>query len=152
MLLGVLNTQDVMRSRVHVRMLAGDYPCAAYAGNDKSCKLCRSLRPHDTAPVEDMFHLLTRCRATADTRDRILPDLFNIIFEFYPHNQLLTEPNQAHITQFVLDPTSLNLPVNIRISPNSPNIQSVMCLCRHLCFALHKDRTRQLKNLTSTSF
>merc|ERR1711942_648772 len=64
MLLGVLTTQEVLQSRVHVRMLSGDYPCSAYIGNDqqmnKYCKLCQSLHPYTPAPVEDMVHLIAR--------------------------------------------------------------------------------------------
>ena len=88
-LLGVLTTQEVLQSRVHVRMLSGDYPCSAYIGNDQQmnryCKLCQSLHPYNPAPVEDMVHLIARCRATADTRNRVLPALLNLVSKHFPN-------------------------------------------------------------------
>ena len=150
-LLGVLTTQEVLQSRVHVRMLSGDYPCSAYIGNDQQmnryCKLCQSLHPYNPAPVEDMVHLIARCRATADTRNRVLPALLNLVSKHFPKNQILSEPNQTQLTQFVLDPTSLNLPVSIRISSNNPNLSELLRVCRNICYALHKDRTNQLKHI-----
>ena len=43
-LLGVLTTQEVMRSRVNVKMLAGDYPCYSYLGSDRNLDaFCRLI-------------------------------------------------------------------------------------------------------------
>ena len=146
---GVLTTQEVMRSRVHVKMLCGDYPCYSYIGSDKNqdtyCKLCKHLHPQVTPPEEDMVHLVSRCKATSDTRARILPELFNLISLHLPNNSILNSPNHTHLTQLILDPTSLNLPMTIRIAPGHPILPDVLNRSRHLCFALHKDRTRQLK-------
>ena len=137
-----------MRARVHIKMLAGDYPCSAYQGNDRtqdaSCKLCQSLSPQHPSPAEDMVHLLVRCRATSDTRTRIIPELLNTISQLQPSNAILVYPSHTHLTQLILDPTSLNLPMSIRISSDHPALPSVLAVCRTLCFALHKDRTRQL--------
>ena len=148
-LLGIITTQDVMRSRIHVRMLAGDYPCFANIGShlhgDNYCKLCQALRPQTPAPVEGMVHLVTMCRATAETRTRILPDLLNLVSQYYPYNQILLEPNPTQLTQFILDPTSLNLPVGIRICSNSKDLHKVITVCRNICFSIHKDRTKQLR-------
>ena len=142
MLRGILTTQDVTRSRIHVRMLAGDYPCFAFIGSelsDKCCKLCQVLRPNSLPPVEDMLHLVASCRATADTRARILPNLLNILSLHIPSNGLLQHPNQIHLTQFILDPASLNLPSDIRISPTHPALHLVLFFYRTLCFAIIKD-------------
>ena len=148
---GVLTTQEAVRSRIHVKMLSGDYPCNAYLGSDRNqdsqCRLCQSVSPHHPAPTEDMVHLLTRCRATTETRTRILPELLNTISMHCPNNDILVHPNNTHLTQLILDPTSLNLPMTIRISPGHPALPQVLTVCRNLCFAIHKDRTRQLKLL-----
>ena len=49
-LTGILTTRDVMCSRIHIKMLSGDYPCFSYLGSDKNqdalCCLCQSLSPH----------------------------------------------------------------------------------------------------------
>ena len=148
---GLLTTQEVTRSRVHIKMLAGDYPCSAYLATDRlqdpSCQLCQSLFPHYPSPAEDMVHLLARCRATADTRTRILPDFFNIISKHFPSNAILDHPNQTHLTQLILDPTSLNLPMSIRVSPDHPALYQILAVCRNICYAIHQDRNRQLSQI-----
>ena len=148
---GILSTQEAMRARVHVKMLSGDYPCSYFIfkdrGQDPSCLLCRHLQNQAPTPIEDMVHLLTRCRATADTRTRVLADFFNTLYVYFPHNQILDYPNHEHLTQLILDPTSLNLPLTIRISPDHPALQCMLAVTRTICFAIHKDRTRQLKLL-----
>ena len=151
----ILTTQEVPRSRVHLKMLAGDYPCHAYLGSDQAkddtCPLCQSLFPDQPAPIEDMVHLLTRCRATTDTRGRFTPELLNKISKFFPNNPIVDLPNQTHLTQLILDPTSLNLPPTIRISPGHPALPQILTTCRSLCFAVHKERTKQLKDLGQRS-
>ena len=97
-----------------------------------------------------MVHLLTMCRATADTRSRLLPDLLNTIASYFPSNAILTYPNHTHLTQFILDPTSLNLPISIRINPSHYALTQVLSVCRNVCYAIHKDRTRQLKSNSKT--
>ena len=148
-LTGIMTTQEVVRSRVHIKMLAGDYPCQLYVGNDRdqdtSCRLCLSAFPECPPISEDMEHLLTRCRVTADIRQRITPDILTVVSQHFPENSLLRHTSQGHLTQFLLDPTSLSLPQSIRISPAHPALPSVLTLCRHYCFAVHKERTRQLK-------
>ena len=143
----VLTTWDVYMVRPHIKMLAGDYLCYADLAHDRGldphCRLCQLLS-HQPAPAEDREHLITRCRATSDTRTRILPDLLNTSF---PHNRLLCSPTQNLLTQFVLDCSSLNLPSDIRIPTSHQSFTSITKLCSSLIFALHKDRTRQLKNL-----
>ena len=99
---GIMTTQEVIRSRIHVKMLSGDYLCNAYRGNDRDkdvlCQLCQSLHPHYPAPKEDMVHLITRCRATTDTRTRIMPELLNTIADMFPLNEILHSPNHTHLT------------------------------------------------------
>ena len=138
-----MNTQEVLQSRVHIKMLAGDYPCQQYLSFDRSqdptCLICR------TSKTEDMVHLLSMCRATGETRARIIPELLNTLSVYFPTNELLVSLSHAQLTQFILDPTSLNLPQDTRISPNHPALHLVLTICRKYCFAVHKDRARQLK-------
>ena len=106
---------------------------------------CLSPFPERPGQTEDMVHLIARCRATADTRARILPNLLNILSLHIPSNGLLQHPNQIHLTQFILDPASLNLPSDIRISPTHPALHLVLFFYRTLCFAIIKDWSRLLK-------
>ena len=146
---GITHTQEVVRARVHIKMLSGDYPCAVHTGSDRnqdiSCLLCRVLSPATTA--EDMLHLLTRCRGTADTRTEVISKLLNTVATHFPNNDILCYPNNAHLTQLILDPTSLNLPIAIRINPAHPALFPVLTECRNVCYAIHKDRTRQLSKI-----
>ena len=148
---GVLTTQEVMRSRIHLKMLAGDYPCSAYIGSDRgqdtSCKLCSVLHPQYPPPCEDMVHVLTECRVLADTRSRYIPDLLNIVAQHLPHSTLPGNTNNTELTQFILDPSSLNLPSVTRISPDHPALHLVLTTCHTLCHAIHKHRTKQLTQL-----
>ena len=132
-------------------MLCGDYPCYSYTGTsrdqDSFCRLCQHYYPQHKPPDEDMVHLLVRCRCTADTRAGILPELFNVISLHFPHNTILGNPNQTNLTQMILDPTSLNLPLTARIAPNHPALPEILRVCRKLCFAIHRCRTSKLKGL-----
>ena len=130
-------------------MLSGDYPCQYYIGRDRNqdtaCQLCRQIAPpHHNTVAEDMTHLLTSCRATADTRSKVLPDLLNEISKHFPNNLVLTSTGSNQLTQFILDPTSLNLPMSARISPDHPALPYILSMCRNYCFAIHKERSRQL--------
>ena len=132
-------------------MVAGDYSCHYYLDRERGigayCRLCSALAPELQPPDDTMVHLLTRCRGTADTRTRILPDLLNTLSHDFPGNDLLFHQNHDHLTQLILDPTSMNLPLNIRVSPDHPALPRLLHVCRRLCYNLHKDRTRKLKQL-----
>ena len=144
----ILTTQDVCKARVHIKMLAGDYPCQAYLDSDKPyCKLCKSLVSSDINQPEDMVHILTACRATSDTRCSLIPTLFNSVAQYFPFNGILAFPTQTQLTQFILDPSSINLPTMTRINPDQPGFPKVLTTCRNYCFTMHKERTRQLKQL-----
>ena len=114
----VLTTQDVVMVRPHVKMLAGDYLCYSILAHDRGidpqCRLCQAITSHP-APAEDMEHLLTRCRATADTREEKMPELLNTVAKFHKQNRLLSTPSHPLLTQFILDCSSLNLPVDTRV-------------------------------------
>ena len=129
-------------------MLAGDYPCQANIDSDNPfCHLCKSLIPSNHTSTEDMVHLLTACRATTDTRSNLTPSLFNTIAQYFPSNSILDKPDQTTLTQFILDPSSLNLPTLTRINPGHPGFTPVLANCRNYCFVIHKEWTRLLKQL-----
>ena len=138
-------------------MLAGDYPCYFYLGSDRdedtSCPLCQALSPDRHVPQEDMVHLLTQCRGTADTRTRVTPEFLNTISMHFRNNTILQYPNHTHLTQLILDPTSLNLPMNICIKRDHPALPHVLTICRTLCHAIHQNQTAEqayTKTTTST--
>ena len=139
-----------MKLRPHVKMLAGDYLCfstlARERGSNPECKLCPSS-PHRPSPAVDMIHILTRCRGTADTRQRMVPELFNTVSKYFPLNNLLIQQDHAILTQFILDSSSPNLHNLTRIDRNHPDVHLVVRTCRDFCYAIHTDRVRLLKSL-----
>ena len=144
----MLTTQDAIIVCPLLKMLAGDYLCyvnlAHDRGLDPHCRLWQALSSRP-APAEDLAHLLTRCRGTADTRNSVMPNLFNTITQHCPSNRLLLSPAHDLLTQFVLDCASLNLPTDIRIPPTHPGYASITRNCSLFINSIHKNRTRQLK-------
>ena len=133
-------------------MLAGDYLCYYYLAHDRGtqpyCVLCKGLpgpNPPAVPPIEDMVHVLTQCRGTKDTREELIPDLLNTVAIFNPDNLLLFNPTDNQLTQFLLDCTSLNLPNNLRIPSNHPGFHDITRQCSKMIFAIHRQRTKQLK-------
>ena len=146
----VLTTRDVMIIRPHIKMLSGNYTCYAYLAHDRGvsphCRICQQVSSHPPK-AENMVHLLTMCQATADTRERLLPDLLNTVANIMPDNGLLTNPTHDLLTQFILDCSSLNLPTNVRVAPTHPGHTTIAKQCSTMVYAIHMDRTRQMKNM-----
>ena len=130
-LLNISNTQDIMMLRHHIKIFAGDFltaeRLAADNGSDHKCKLRH-------AQVEDLDHVLTQCRASTDIRERILPELINTVLQAQPGCSILLSPVQAqHLTQFILDCTSLNLPSSCRVVVHNPAAGRVFHVPRNWC-------------------
>ena len=76
-------------------------------------RLCtRLVHPQHQPPEEDLSHILTR--------QRLLPDLVNLIATYDLDHDLFSEPTDDILTQFILDRASLNFPYNCRISARHP--------------------------------
>ena len=58
---------------------------------------------------------------------------------------MLILKNEQNVAQFILDPSSLNLPV--RVSLSDPVISDFYRLSRQYCYKLDKTRTGLLKKL-----
>ena len=136
--------------RPHLKMLSGDYLCFAYLASDRgldpSCRLCQSLS-HLPVPSEDLEHLLARCKATGETRNRYLPEVLNTVAKYFPTSKILNNTNTDILTQFLLDCSSLNLSQDFRIPNNHPNFIEITRHCSIMIHGIHRDRTRQLKDL-----
>ena len=139
----------MQRSRIHIKMLSGDYPSFSNLshGNQQQsyCRLCHSLCPHQQSPEENIVHILTQCKGTWNERTQHIPNLLNMVSSTFPDNEILSHTNHRHLTQFILDPTSLNLPMTIRIPPSHPALINLLDISRNICFAIHKARRRQIK-------
>ena len=119
----LLTTRDVALIRPHLRMLAGDYQCYAYLSHDRGlephCRLCKTIS-NNPAPAEDLAHVLTRCRATSDIRNKYIPDLFNTVASFLPSNRLLSSTTHEQLTQFILDCSFLTEPTHYHAHTTKP--------------------------------
>ena len=146
---GVTTTHSVRQSRVHIKMLSGDYFCYSVKarqqpGVSPHCRLCDN-------PNDNLEHILTRCSATGPQRKKILTEIV-VTAQLAKNNiqidSILGDNNK--LSQFILDPTSMNLDNNCRINICDPIVPALFKVCRDFCFSVHSERTRKLKLLTAT--
>ena len=143
----ISETRDAMKFRAHMKLLTGDFLSyellANQRGSDPRCRLCPS-------PLESTQHILTECLATSELRERLLPDLLNLLHDIQPSNGLLEISRSNRIlTQFILDPTSPNLSNDYRIPVQHPSLNDLFRVSRDWCFAITSSRAKQLKNLNA---
>ena len=125
--------------RLHLKFLTGDYSHVVTLSHNQSnlssaCKLCDN-------PVDSTDHVLFVCRATADCRQRIYPQLMNIVAAVQPTSQLLVKHTSVQLTQFITDCTSINLPNSIRIPAHYPGISDSFKVAWDWCYAIHNEHT-----------
>ena len=126
--------------RPHLRMLVGDYLTyekkSQQSGGSAECRICLS-KERDT-----YTHILLICEPLSEPRNRILSEIItfcqsiNFNIELY-----LTDP--VKLTQLILDPVSMNLPVIVNI--NDPSLDYFFKLSRDFCYSIHKLRMKLLK-------
>ena len=147
---GLFTTHDVSRLRPHIKMLTGDYTCYATLardrGTDPQCKLCPPTSS-GLPPSEDIEHVITRCKGTADVRNKMIPELLNTVKKFFPLTMILDHQDHHTLCQFILDCSSHNLPSTTRIDHNHKNCFEVIRVCRDICYGIHQERIRKLKDL-----
>ena len=112
------------------------------SGGSAHCRSCVDKNPTAKRYVENIPHILAVCSAYSDIRERIMQEYAHICnssgFDF---NSVLSDSDT--ITQFVLDPTSLNL--KLRISANDPHLATFFKLSRDFCYSVHNRRMKILK-------
>ena len=146
-LASITSTRDISKLRIQLKFLTGDYLTHHRLANDRKtndphCRICK-------APCEDIKHVLTECRGTAETRHRIFPDLLNMVAMITPNNELLNPHTltSTTLTQFILDCGSMNLNNSYRLSYAHPGTREIFRISRDWCFSIHKMRTKLLKQL-----
>ena len=145
-LLGIVETRQAQKVRAHLQLLTGDFPSFELIGqrqkSDQSCRLC-------SHPVESTQHILIECCATSDVKERLLPELLNLIAAIDSTNELLFQnPSRLSLTQFILDPTSFNLNSGTRISFQNTRLPELFTLCRDWCFSVIALRKKLLQSST----
>ena len=142
-LCNIYTTQDALRLRYHLKFLTGDYLTAERQSIDQGtsprCKLC-------PAEVESVEHVLTKCLALRDVHSRLLPELLNVVHQVQPLSSILANQTR-HLTQFILDCTSINLPQSYRVPAHNPRVSEVFKISRDWCYAAGRHRLRLLKDI-----
>ena len=84
-ILNIHTTRDAMKLRSHIKFLSGDFlsyeVLAKERGGTPKCRLCPSA-------CESTQHILTECGGTIDTRQRLYPELLNLLATVHPSNTL----------------------------------------------------------------
>ena len=104
-----------------------------------ACRLC-----HQGA--ETVCHILAICPAYEAKRTKMLQDMANLCLNStFDIDDILSEDNPEVLTQFLLDPTSINL--SKRVSTSDPIVQELYRISRDLCNHIHSERMKQLEEL-----
>ena len=140
-LLGVVTTHEAKKSRIHLKMMVGDYLTYQTKSNRSGgSPLCRGC-PENSPQNETLSHILTECFAYADIRERMFPEFSevckttksDIIFE-----DVLNNKNS--LCQFILDPTSFNL--DKRIHFTDPALNEMFKISRDYCYTINSARMK----------
>ena len=136
----IKTVEDVRKLRPHLKFLTCDYLTqqTRFDQTQKGSPLCRSCnKEHET-----ISHMIAKCDAYDLSRQKLMLQ----ISEACP--SLVTGLDMSHeenFTQFILDPTSLNL--TSRLNRGHPLLPSVFSFIRDFCFNLHNERVRRLRAL-----
>ena len=151
---GPTTTHQVRKLRPVIKLLTGDFYTFEIRHNQTKlgsphCRICSDpkISDHDK-PIENVEHVVSTCPATSGVRTPILSkiiDLLPLSKTNIDINKLVS--NQSMMTQFLLDPTSLNLENDVRIHIDDPLSREIMNLSRELCYAIHSERLKILKKI-----
>ena len=144
--LDIHETRASPKLKSHLKFLTGDILSYLNISNERGgsphCRLC-------PAPCEHTQHILCECTATADIRERLYPELVNLVASIQPQSSLLGKniTSKKLLTQFTLDPASLKLPDTHRISFQHPRLHELYSFSRDWCHAVYNRRANLLKQL-----
>ena len=141
----IVTSHEVKKSRIHIKMLCGDFLTyevkSAQSGGTPFCRLCPEKKISENIP-----HILICCEAYSEIRNRILPQLENMIGKGKSNIDFKElQSNAESLTHFILDPTSINL--ENRISETDPDLPDIFRLSRDFCHAIGSERAKLLKKL-----
>ena len=143
----IVTTQEVQKSRIHIKMLVGDYYTydvkSTSSGGLPHCRSCS-----DPTSREDLTHILTQCLAYREIRERMMTEFDEVLIES-ESNLSIEEISDTYenLCQFILDPSSINLRKRINVS--DPALQKLFRLSRNYCYAINSERLRTLQKKES---
>ena len=144
----VSSENEVKQMRPHLKMLTGDYLTyqvkSHESGGPSHCRICSSENTKNIH-TDSVKHILTSCSYLQSIQENILSEI-RVICDSIPYlNFSEIENNCEDLTQFLLDPSSLNL--KQRVSPSDEILSLLFSKVRNLCWALDKARMAKLKSL-----
>ena len=150
-LYGVSTTKKVAKLHAHVKLLCCDLYTyqmkAEYLGGSPHCRLCQEPSENNEN-VESLSHILSECRQYSEVRTRILQEMEQLCEVSKSGIDLkVIKENSTYLTQFLLDCTSINLPM--RINEKDPICSELFNLSRDFCYYVKKTRWSKLKDLES---
>ena len=137
---GPTTTHQVRKLRPVIKFLSGDYYTLEMKSKQtKNCSALCYLCPLNL--VEDTKHILVVCPATSHIRSRYL----DILKDILPTANISVNiekifSDHETLTQFLLDPNSLNLSNDTRVHINDPISTDIFSLARDLCHSIHLER------------
>ena len=141
--LDIHETRDSPKLKAHLKFLTGDILSYLTLSNERGgsphCRLC-------PAPCEHTQHIICECASTAEIRERLYPELVNLVASIEPYSGLLDRNLTSNklLTQFILDPASLNLPDSHRINFQHPRLHELYSFSRDWCHAVYNHRAKLL--------
>ena len=145
---GLYTASEVRRSQPHLKMLVGDYYTmeikSEQSGGTPNCRLCCSnVELEENYATENICHMLVMCNAYNTLRGRLFDEM-SVKCQETVNNVNITQyfQNPELLTQFILDPSSINLPV--RVNTNDPVLPALFKLSRDFCYLMNKERIKQL--------
>ena len=141
---GISSSNKAIRSRAHIKMLCNDLQTqeekTKHQGGSPYCLLCSKPKSN----IENLCHIIAKCDCYNDIRQRIIHQIEIICATAATKiNFKLILSNDEWTTQFILDCTSVNLPV--RISTEYSYCQRIFELSRDLCYQINKTRCERLE-------
>ena len=147
---GVKTTTEAKEIRPLIKMLLNDYftfeKRSIFSGGSLSphCKLLECQSSGNS--VENIEHILTKCRSTTKVRENMLINFYDAIKVSKPNLNLnLFSENTKLLVQYILDPLSQNLQSEIRISSKDVNLGNILRASRQLVNSIHHERLRLLR-------
>ena len=145
---GAFTTKESQKLRAHIKLLSSDLYTyeikASYQGGSPHCRFCEGSDTK-SSPSENISHILTKCSAYSNIRNRIFHQMEILCSSSNSGINFKKILSSNQLSQFVLDCTSLNLPM--RINESDEICERLFKLSRDLCSGIIKTRSNLIKQL-----
>ena len=144
-LANIVTTDEVHKLRPYLKLLTGDYLTYQKKfdqSNGQGSPVCRLCHQGG----ETICHILAICPAYEIKRTKMLQEMAKVCSKStFDIEDIFSEDNPEYLTQFLLDPTSINLRKRVNIS--DPIVPDLYSISRDLCNHIHSERMKQLGEL-----